>query len=69
MVQFKDIHRSKLAECIQAFLNDRVISILDSNRVSSENPEASSVAKQDSLEQRKKYFKFIYDQLFEFNKG
>ena len=49
MVQFKDIHRSKLADFIQAFLNYRVISNLDSNRVSSENPEASNVTKQDSL--------------------
>ena len=45
MVQFKDTHQSKLAECMQAFLDDRVLTNVDSSMASSENPEASNVAK------------------------
>ena len=36
---------------------------------SAENPEASCVAKQDSISQRSKYFKMVYDQLFNYNRG
>ena len=69
MLQFQNFKKSTLPECIDAFLKDRVTSKMECAITSAENPEASCVAKQDSISQRSKYFKMVYDQLFNFNRG
>ena len=47
MVRFENFKKSILADCVDVFLKDRVVS--KSETTSSENPEALCIAKQDSL--------------------